>query len=48
MSLDDCAGGWVGVNGMSHRTSDMLRLPVRMMFLFFFRTIEGKFLLKIA
>ena len=38
MALAAFAGGRVGVSGMSHRPSDMLRLPDRMMFLFFSNT----------
>ena len=32
MALAACVGGRVGVSGVSHRPSDMLRLPVRMVF----------------
>ena len=41
MTLAACAGGKVGVSGMSHRKSDMLRLLVRMML--FFPKMEGIF-----
>ena len=40
MALADCAGGQVGVSGISHGPYDTLLLPVRMMSLFF-PTLEG-------
>ena len=43
MALSTCVGGQVGVIGVSHRPSDMLRLPVRIMF--FFQHLKG-FLVK--
>ena len=42
MALADCAGGQVGVSGISHGPYDTLLLPVRMMSLFF-PTLEGIF-----
>ena len=42
MALAVYAGGRVGVSGVSHRPYDMLRLPGRMMFLFF-PALEGVF-----
>ena len=46
MALATYAGGRVGVSGMSHIPSDILRLPVRMVF-FLIHHLEF-FLLKMA
>ena len=38
IELDSCDRGLVGASGISHIQSDMLHLPVRMMFLFLSKT----------
>ena len=38
VAFDACGGGRVGISEVSHRSSDMLRLTFRMMFLFFSNT----------